>query len=101
MPGGGDTQATTRGFGAVFTNVAEQDQTLIEYFGADDTLLFSGIVPAWPGQGSLSFFGIVFDDARIAWVRITSGGAVPGRDDGKHRIVVMDDFIYGEPLPLH
>ena len=103
VPGAGDTPARTRGFGAVFTNVGEPDgSTLIEYFGADDTVLFSSSVPGSPGDGGLSFFGIVFDDARIAWVRITSGDAPPGPDDGgKHRVVVMDDFIYGEPQPLH
>ena len=74
--------------------------TLISYFGVDGKLLFSGFVPASPGDGSLSFFGIVFDDARIARVRITSGNVAPGPDDDeKHDIVVMDDFLYGEPQP--
>jgi hypothetical protein len=40
--------------------------TLIEYFGADGDLLFSGFAPPSPGNAGLSFFGIVFDDARIA-----------------------------------
>jgi len=72
--------------------------TLIEYFGADGELLFSSAVPSSPGDGSLSFFGIVFDDARIALVRITSGNVAPGPDDDRERdIVMMDDFIYGEP----
>ena len=35
-------------------------------------LLFSGFVPASPGTASLSFLGIVFEDARIARVRISS-----------------------------
>ena len=98
VPGGGDTPATTRGFGAVFTRVGEPDgSTLIEYFGADGTLLFSSTVPASPGDGGLSFFGIVFDDARIGWVRITSGDATGPDHHGQHGIVVMDDLIYGEP----
>ena len=63
-------------------------------------LLFSSFVPASPGDGSLSFFGIVFDESRIARVRITSGDTA-GPDDGQKRdIVVMDDFIYGEPHAL-
>jgi hypothetical protein len=34
-------------------------------------------------------------------VRITSGNAVPGADDvGKTDVVMMDDFIYGEPTAL-
>ena len=114
VPGGGNIPATTAGFGAVFTDVDQPDgsgpgkkrgnrgaSTLIEYFGADGALLFSSFVPASPGDGSLSFFGIVFDDARIARVRITSGDVAPGPDgDGKQDIVVMDDFIYGEPQAL-
>ncbi len=98
VPGGGNIPATTTGFGAVFTDVDQQDGTLIEYFGADHEQLFSSFIPASPGEGSLSFFGIVFEDARIARVRITSGNVAPGPDDDeKHDIVVMDDFIYGEP----
>jgi hypothetical protein len=114
VPGGGNIPATTTGFGAVFTDVDQPDgsgpgekrgnrgaSTLIKYFSADGELLFSSFVPASPGDGSLSFFGIVFSDARIARVRITSGNTAPGPDDGgKHDIVVMDDFIYGEPQPL-
>ena len=74
----------------------------MEYFDADGKLLFSSFVPASPGDGSLSFFGIVFDDARIARVRITTGDVPPGPDDEKkHDIVMMDDFIYGEPQPLN
>jgi hypothetical protein len=106
--------ATVSGFGAVFTDVDKPDgsgpsqdrssrraSTLIEYFGAGGALLFSSFVPASPGDGSLSFFGIVFDDARIARVRITSGNVAPGPDDdARNDIVVMDDFIYGEPQPL-
>lgn len=114
VPGGGNVSATTTGFGAVFTDVDQPDgsgpgkkrgnrgaSTLIEYFGVHGELLFSSFVPASPGDGSLSFFGVVFNDARIARVRITSGDVAPGPDDdGKQDIVVMDDFIYGEPQPL-
>ena len=115
IPGtNGAAPATVSGFGAVFTDVDQPDgsgpsqkhgnrraSTLVEYFDADGKLLFSSFVPASPGDGSLSFFGIMFDDARIARVRITSGNVAPGPDDDrKHDIVVMDDFIYGEPSAL-
>jgi len=113
VPGGGNTPAKVSGFGAVFTDVDQPDgsgpggkhgnrnaSTLIQYFGDGGELLFSSFVPASPGDGSLSFFGIVFHDARITHVRISSGNAAPGSDDaGKHDVVVMDDFIYGEPQP--
>jgi hypothetical protein len=43
----------------------------------------------------------VFADARIARVRITSGDVGPGPDDdAKLDIVMMDDFLYGEPRTL-
>jgi hypothetical protein len=114
VPGGGEVRATTRGFGAVFSDVDLPDgtgpspkqgnrhaSTLIEYFGSDGEVLFSSFAPASPGDGSLSFFGIVFDDARIARVRITVG-ATPGPDDSrKLDVVMMDDFIYGEPQSIH
>ena len=110
----GADRATVTGFGAVFTDVDQPNgsgpgkkkgnrgaSTLMEYFDAYGKLLFSSFVPASPGDGSLSFFGVVFDDARIARVRITTGDVAPGPDDdGKNDIVMMDDFIYGEPQPL-
>jgi len=72
--------------------------THIEYFDRNSKLIFSSFVPASPGDGNLSFFGIKFDDARIASVRITAGNVAPGpNDDQQNDIVMMDDFIYGEP----
>ena len=73
----------------------------MDYYDADGKRIFSGFVPASPGDGSLSFFGIVFEDARIARVRITTGNTALGPDDDeKHDIVMMDDFLYGEPQEL-
>ena len=104
-PGGSNEPATVSGFGAVFTDVDKRGNgnagARIEYFDADGELLLRSIVPALPGDGSLSFFGIIFDQARIARVRITSGNVTPGQDDlGRQDVVMMDDFIYGEPQAL-
>jgi hypothetical protein len=113
LPGtNGTNPAKVTAFGAVFTDVDRQDDsgdkhrgrrgasTVIEYFAANGRLLFKGVVPASPGDASLSFFGIVFEDALIARVRITTGNAAPGPNDNDRReIVMMDDFIYGEPEP--
>jgi hypothetical protein len=115
VPGSnGTVPAKVSGFGAVFTDVDLPDgsgpgntnggrkaSTQIECFGSNGELLYNGAVPASPGDGSLSFIGIVFTDARIVRVRITSGDAAPGpNDDGTHDIVMMDDFLYGEPQPI-
>jgi hypothetical protein len=111
VPGSGEHRATVRGFGAVFTDVDRQDGSaigirgpgsVIQYLGVDGKLLFSGFVPSSPGQGSVSFLGIAFRDARIARVRIRSGNVIPGADDdGPQDAVMMDDFIYGEPQPVN
>ena len=111
IPGtNGTVPASVRGFGAVFTDVDQPDgvgagvahaSTQIQYFDRNGALIFTSFVPASPGPGSFSFFGIVFNDARIASVVIKTGDVAPGpNDDRRHDIVMMDDFIYGEPQLL-
>ena len=109
IPGGTGTEATTRGFGAIFTDVDQPNgntqgrvdssgSTIIQYFGTDNTLLHSTFVPSSPGNASLSFLGVLFSDARIARVRIFGGNVVPGKSEiGGNDVVMMDDFIYAEP----
>ncbi len=51
---------------------------------------------------SLSFLGVT-TDADIAEVRITTGNAALGawtNDTSSTDLVVMDDFLYGEPKAL-
>ena len=106
VPGSnGADAATVTGFGAVFTGVRAPGNngpsTQLEYFDKDGNLIFTGFVPPSPHNNGLSFFGIVFEDARIARVRITTGDVAPGpNDDRVHDIVMMDDFFYGEPQAL-
>jgi hypothetical protein len=105
IPGtAGNTHAATTGFGAVFTDVDQPDggrrrpSTFVEYYDAAGNLIFSSAVPPSPGNGTLSFFGAIFTDARIAKVRIRTGDVALGPDDDRFAdVVVMDDFIYGEP----
>jgi hypothetical protein len=48
----------------------------------------------------LSFLGVRFLDDEVARVRITSGNRALGPNENNGRdLVVMDDFIYGEPTP--
>jgi hypothetical protein len=109
----GNAPAAVRAFGAVFTDVDQQNgtpsprfsnarsSTFIEYFDQNGRPLFKSLVPAAPGNGNLSFFGVKFDDARIASVVIKTGDVAPGpNDDARHDVVMMDDFIYGEPQLL-
>jgi hypothetical protein len=111
LPGSnGATAATTRGFGVVFSDVDQPDggvqrwygSTFVAYYDVYGSLLYWSVIPPSPGDGSLSFLGILFDDARIASVLIRTGDEKPGANDELFRdIVMMDDFIYGEPQPVN
>jgi hypothetical protein len=110
----GTVRAAVTGFGVIFTDVDQPDgsgpgnkrgnrgsSTLVQFFDADGRLLFSSFAPASPGNGNFSFLGIKFNDARIASVRIIAGNVAPGpNDDDGNDVVMMDDFIYGEPHHL-
>jgi hypothetical protein len=102
-PGAGGTttprSATVKGFGAVFTDVNLGNSTKIEYFGVGGNLLLRrNVLPQPTQRAGFSFLGVVFDTASVFMVRITSGNRIlktPNLD-----VVVMDDFIYGEPQAL-
>lgn len=110
----GTVPAAVTGFGVIFTDVDKPDgsgpgtkrgnrgsSTLVQYFDANGQLLFSSFAPAAPGNGGFSFLGIKFSDPRIASVRIIAGNVAPGPNDGDGSdVVMMDDFIYGEPHKL-
>jgi hypothetical protein len=111
-PGGGNTldvsvripgrsrPAVSRGFGVVFTDVERANSTSIELFNRRDRPLIK--VGARPARSAgLSFVGVVYDEPVVARVRIRSGNVRLGGSDapGAGRdLVVMDDFIYGEPV---
>ena len=102
---GGLTRGLTNGFGAVFTDVDLANTTGIQYFDASNNLLFSDFVkPGTVGNDSLSFLGVSFTEgAVVARVRITNGNSPLGPvvDEGAIiDLVVMDDFIYGEPIAV-
>jgi hypothetical protein len=110
LPGSnGSIRAGTRGFGVVFTDVDQPEgsrrrglgSTVVEYFDVQGRLLYRSFAPASPGNASVSFVGVVFDEPVIARVRIRSGDSKPGRNEALGRdIVMMDDFIYAEPVEI-
>jgi hypothetical protein len=94
---GFDIAATTNGFGAVFTDVDLAATTSVEYFNRADESIAKVFVP--PADNGLSFVGAVFSQERVARVRIVAGNAALGPvESAALDVVVMDDFIYGEPL---
>lgn len=101
---GSSTPALVSGFGAVFTDV-DLAGSSIQYFDALNSLLLTGTVPIAPlgvTAESLSFLGVRFSEGPIiSRVRITSGNVILGATENPSAgadAVVMDDFIYGEPV---
>ena len=97
--------ATVSGFGAVFTDVNTLGSTTLELFSELNAALGTFNVPTGTvASASLSFLGVSFNGGeKIGRVRITSGNAVLGagvNDGGATDLVVMDDFIYSEPVAL-
>lgn len=97
---GTNVPATVSGFGAIFADVDASSTTIIQYFGVDGRSL--GLFSAPVANNGLSFVGVSFNAGeRISRVRIYNGNlqARSGNvDNGSaNDVVVMDDFIYGEP----
>lgn len=99
---GSTNPATVRGFGAVFTDVDTNGTTAIEYFDENNQSLGRFLVPAAPAATSVSFLGVTFTTELVSRVRITSGnnvlGAAINDDPPVSDLVVVDDFIYSEPV---
>ncbi len=98
---GTDVAAGTHGLGVVFTDVEVDGSTSIELFDVDGNSLALETVEV-SGDGGLSFLGLLSDDGSVIHsARIISGMAVLN-DNGEFvggDEVVMDDFIFGEPIP--
>jgi hypothetical protein len=103
---GTTTSGLVKGFGVVFSDVDRVGSTTIEFFDANDVRIAVLQAPNHSGEQLLSFSGAVFDAPIIARVRITSGDAalsatITDASTGSATdLVVMDDFVYGEPQPL-
>jgi hypothetical protein len=101
------TPGRTRGFGVVFSDVDLAGSTSIEFYDARGTSLGVYAAPsAGIGSQTFSFIGVSFVDPIVARVRITSGTVGPAAGvldspelaEAPTDVVVMDDFIYGEPV---
>lgn len=94
--------AAVRGFGMVVSDVDMPGSVKIEYFNGS-SLIGSVDVPARTADSPFSFAGLLFSEPVITSIRVTHQGLLKaGEKDisqgGTHDLVVMDDFIYGEPV---
>lgn len=101
---GSNTPATVSGLGAIFTDVDLADITRMQTF--DSLGNMTSDTAALTQNGGLSFIGVRMDspdDAAIARVRFllgnlnVGGTENPGAVEFASDVVVLDDFIYGEP----
>lgn len=112
-----ETDAGTRGFGAIFMDVEINGSSSIEYFGKDakgnKISLGKYYVGAGSATGEAQFLGVLFDSPVIAEVEITVGSkalfsfngssvkAFGAEDLGKYiDLVVTDDFLFAVPETL-
>lgn len=99
------TEATVSAFGAVFSDVDVTNSTVLEFFSSTASL-GTFIAPTRCDATGHSFLGVIFDEGeRVSRVRIISGqvsvsaSANDITNGGASDIVVMDDFLYSEPIP--
>ena len=92
---GTSNAGSTSAFASIFTDVDLLDTTAIEYF---DGAVSLGRFAVPVANNGLSFLGVRFNAGeRVTRVRITSGSAAFGPNDGGTvDVVAMDDFIFAE-----
>lgn len=99
--------ASTHGFGVVFSDVDTAGSTSLEFFNGEISLgVFN--VPVRTDANGHSFLGVTWQNGvRVTSVRIKLGTAqlAAGVDDvtvaaTNPDLVVVDDFIYGEPVVI-
>lgn len=101
---GTDTRALSAGFGVVFSDVDNNGSASIKLIAANGSSLGKYHAPRC--SGGLSFVGVALSSPVIARVEISAGKGplssnaadISDRDRGPARdLVIMDDFLYGEP----
>jgi hypothetical protein len=99
---GQNKAASITAFGAVFSDVDKANSAFIEFFdGANSLGRF--FVPPHDNSTNFSFLGVYFPNGRVTEVNIGHEGRLSdgGKDitqGGTQDLVVLDDFIYSEPL---
>lgn len=106
---GSETQAATRGFGAIFLDVELPNTSSIEYFNGSTSLGKFFVESA--NSGEPSFLGVLFDEPVVTNVELILGNGaifdltngntvIPGVADDPQNgvdVVATDDFLYAEP----
>ena len=99
--------ALVDGLGVVFSDVDFIDVTRMDFYGENDAFLASFNVPNYVGTAAdnehFSFLGVQYDENIVSRVRIYAGTDALGPNEDLNNsidLVVMDDFIFGEPVAI-
>jgi hypothetical protein len=89
----------TRAFGGVFSDVDFANTTSLTFFDASNASRGTFLAPVSGATNEgISFLGVDFGSATVSRVRITNGDRALAAGVVLQDLVVMDDFIYGEPI---
>jgi hypothetical protein len=100
---GQKTPAFVKGFGAVFSDVDLNNSTSLEFFNGTKSI-GKYFVPPHDVTNSFSFLGVYFkNNEKITKVLVShkgflSGGQKDVTDNGPDDLIILDDFLYSEPM---
>jgi hypothetical protein len=94
--------ATVKGFGIVFSDVDVENSTSMEFFSGTKSL-GKFFAPKHDANTSFSFLGVYFKNEKVTSIQVTHDGPLnTGEKDitqgGTKDLVVLDDFLYDEPV---
>ncbi|HYF32099.1 MAG TPA: hypothetical protein VD993_13340 [Chitinophagaceae bacterium] len=100
---GQDVPASVRGFGIVFADVDLENNTSLEFFNGSKSL-GKFYAPVQKNGSKFSFLGVYFKQQRITRIKVQHGNGLlnAGEKDitngGTKDLVILDDFLYDEPV---
>jgi len=99
---GAASRASVRGFGIVFSDVDVAQSSSLEFFNEDKSL-GKFFVPVRASGSSFSFLGVYFKEETVTRIRVSHQGKLTDgqpdvTDGGPADLVVMDNFLYSEPV---
>ena len=102
---GETTPASVKSFGMVFSDVDMERSVSLEFFDGNKSI-GKFFVPAHDADSKFSFLGVEFNNRRITKIKVHHEGRLAdGQKDisqgGPKDLVVIDDFIYSEPVAVN